>query len=409
MATDIKKIGLPESLALNELYKYGGVKSRINNYFSAIPESNYTPGQIIKLQYPMELIDSRSHSLEFTVTGTPGVGATYTRFNKDIRSIFNRMVIKFGGKTVYETVNQNLLFNILDGTYDYNWEDTAGLIALGTGNATQRNADFINPNRIYSVQLYGLSAEFLNKVLPLNKLQVQMTVELTLEIPSKCIESDGTNPSYTVNNVRMHYASIVPDDNWNNMYNNKVTSGINYNFVSFDNFQTTTLLPAGTQSSTAILTYRYTSLIAIIMVMRPTANINNLASNDKLNTFNFNNLSEAQVKIGGYNQPQDRQRNVPDSLQMYCETFNLSMRSAFISATDFGTNSYVLAIPLSKHPREWNDSNGSISGINTSIANNILLDIQFNTALPANMTADFFALTEQSVIFNANGSISWYT
>lgn len=409
MATDIKKIGLPEALAVNEIYKFGGVKSRINNYFSAIPESNYTPGQIIKLQYPMELIDSRSHSLEFTITGTPATGATYTRFNKDIRSIISRMVIKFGGKSVYDTTNQNLLFNIIDGTYDYNWEDTAGLIALGTGNAAQRNADFINPNRIYSVQLYGLSQEFLNKVLPLNKLQVQMTVELTLADPSVCIETDGTNPSYTVNNVRMHYASLVPDDNWNNMYNNKVSAGINYNYLSFENFTTSTLLPAGTQSSSAILTFRYTSLIAIILVMRPTANINNLASNDKLNTFDYNNLGVAQVKIGGYNQPQDRQRNVPDSLQMYCETFNLSMRSAFISATNFGSTSYVLCIPLSKHPREWNDSYGSISGINTSIANNIVFDLQFNTPLAANMTVDFYALSEQSVIFNANGSISWYT
>ncbi len=85
------------------------------------------------------------------------------------------------------------------------------------------------------------------------------------------------------------------------------------------------------------------------------------------------------------------------------------MRSAFISATNFGSTSYVLCIPLSKHPREWNDSYGSISGINTSIANNIVFDLQFNTPLAANMTVDFYALSEQSVIFNANGSISWYT
>ena len=213
MATNINKIGLPESLALSEVYKYGGIRSRINNYFSAIPESNYTPGQTIMLQCPMELVDFRSHSLEFTVTGTPGTGATFTRFNKDIRSIIQRMVIKFGGKVVYDCQNQNLLFNLFDGTYDFNWEDSCGLIALGTGDATQRNADFINPNRIYSVQLYGLTPEFLNKVLPLQKLQVQLTIELTLAAPNVCIECDGTNPSYQVNNVRFHYASLVPDDN----------------------------------------------------------------------------------------------------------------------------------------------------------------------------------------------------
>lgn len=409
MATNISKIGLPESLALSEVYKYGGIRSRINNYFSAIPESNYTPGQTIMLQCPMELVDFRSHSLEFTVTGTPGTGATFTRFNKDIRSIFQRMVIKFGGKVVYDCQNQNLLFNLLDGTYDFNWEDSCGLIALGTGDATQRNADFLNPNRVYSVQLYGLGPEFLNKILPLQKLQVQLTIELTLANPNVCIECDGTDPKYQVNNVRMHYASLVPDDNWNSLYNNKVASGINYNFISFDNFTTSTLLPAGVQNASAVLTYRYTSLIGLIAVMRPSANIYNLATLNKLNTFDFNNLSDAQVRIGGYVQPQDVSRNVPDCLQMYCELFNLSMRSAFISSTDFGSTSFVLAIPLSKHPREWNDSQGSIQGINTSIANNIVFDMKFNVPIPANTTVDFFALSEQSVIFNANGSISWYS
>lgn len=409
MATTITQVGLPESLALSEIYKFGGIRSRINNYFSAIPESGYTPGQTVILQCPMELVDFRSHSLEFSVLGVPGVGATYTRFNKDIRSIFQRMVIKFGGKVVYDCQNQNLLFNVLDGTYDFNWEDSCGLIALGTGSQVQRAADFTNANRIYSCQLYGLGVEFLNRVLPLQKLQVQMTIELTLANPNVCIETDAGAPTYSINNVRMHYASLVPDDNWNSLYNTKVSKGINFNYLSFDNYTTSTLLPAGIQNASAILTYRYTSLIGLIAIMRTSSNILSLAANDKLNSFSFNNLSDAQVRIGGYVQPQDVSRNVPDCLQMYCELFNLSMRSAFVSSTDFGSTSFILAIPLSKHPKEWNDSYGSISGINTSIANNIVLDMKFSVPIPANTTVDFYALTEQSVIFNANGSVSWFS
>ena len=146
-----------EEIALQDFTSYGGVLARVENYEAARPPSGYLPGQLCTIQMPIGMMDFRGHSLQFTIQGTPGTGATYTRLSSDIRCIFKRLVISFGSKPVLDIMDYNVLCNILNNTKDVNWPGTFGKACNGVGSAAERNGWFTNVNKVYAIQLYDLN------------------------------------------------------------------------------------------------------------------------------------------------------------------------------------------------------------------------------------------------------------
>lgn len=407
MSSEAKTL-LPDNLAIYDMNSYGGVVSRKSGYVPAQPQSGYQPGNKIMFSLPMEFMDLRKATFQFTVQGTPGAGATYTRFNVDMRSVINRIIIQFGSRTVYDCQGQNLLFNITNNTHLSTWASTSGVITNGTGSTVQRNADFLNANRVYAVELYNLpNSELLSYPLPLHKLGSQVYVTLYLADPSTCIESDGTAPTYVLNNCQWHYDSLTPSEGWNSMYNDQIPRGVAYNYLNFEQMFDSSILTAGTTQASKTLTFRYSSFLGIIAVMRPLASINSLTANNKLSTFNLNSLNVAQLRIGTFTQPIDQARSPADLYLMFCQLFNKSAYDPLAAAVNFDSSNFVLAINLAKHPHQKIDQNTSISGINTSISNSLILDLGFSTPLPANYTLEVYGISECSVIFQPNGSITW--
>lgn len=416
---------LPDDLALSDIMSYGGVVSRVNTYASAIPQGPYVPNQEIQIQLPMEMIDFRNHALEFTIqgsqTGTAPTANTLA-FNSDIRSVFKRIRIQLGSQIIYDCTNQNVLFNLLDLKNESTWPSTVGKLNYGTGTLAQRSATFL-ASTSYAVQLYSLNSELMRKILPLNKLGVQGIITITLASANECIEylgGDGTTAvSYAVNNVQLHYASLNSSDSWNNMYDNRVKSKgyAVWNYVNYENQYYTSTFNSGLTQASQALSFRYSSMLGIIAVFRPAAGLMSFNSQNKLSNFEFPSISNAQLRIGSYVQPINATTSIQDLYTMFVEIFGMSIKFPSSASVGFSlTNgqvtqaapgTFVLAINTSKHPFEKVDSNSSINGINTAIANNLILDLQFSVALPVTYQMDIYAISEQSILFNANGSVTY--
>lgn len=405
---------LPSALVLNDQYNWGGVLARSQGYISASPEGPYLPNQKAQISMPLELVDLRNSTLQFTVTGTAGTGATYTRFNSGIKSIIDRITIQFGSKVILDIQDYNVVSLMQDLRLDLNWQDTVGALNFGYGSTAVRNSRFLDPTYVYAVQLYSVHQDFLHTILPLQKLGVQLILNIYFAPANQCIESDGTNPTYAVNNLQLHYSSLVPTPNWDQMYNEKVRSDNPPSFVycGYDAQEDTNTCLAGITNFSKVLTYKYTSLNCVMVLFR-SGNLESVSVNDKLNNFAYPNITSAYLKIGSVQYPQDNSTNLGDRFSMLCECWGISMQNQPIKASQnfaSGTpGSFILAFPLSKHPYEQNeDDNVNSQGIDTSIATSIVLNVQFGTALASNLTMEVIGIYNNCITYNSNGSITWY-
>jgi hypothetical protein len=402
----MQETGIPNDLNLYNVLKYDGVISRINSYQPANPQNGYAPGQLLTFQMPMEFLDFRNGSFQFTLTNT-APGSTYAYFNRDIRSIFKRITLSFGSKVIYDCQNQNLLYNIMDLLKDPQWKEYNGKVLNSTGSQAERTADFNNPNRVYAVQLYDLRQELLSHALPLQKLNVQLYINIYLAPVNECITTDSLTPNYTLNNAQFHISSLIASPGWNSLYDSRISMGIPYSYINFENQYDSSILTAGTTRASKSLNFRYSSLTGIIAVMRPSANIQNLTAVDKLNNFPPLNLNTCQLRIGSFVQPTDDLANLADRFSMLCELFGKSTQIPMDAALLWDTSTFIIAQNLSKHPFSQSGNNIDTNGINTSISNNMILDLSFSVPLPANYTLDVFAMSECSVVFQQNGGIIW--
>ncbi len=399
---------MPEFLSVGPEIELSGVIGKQNNYIGAQPTGGYTQNQMISIPLAVELLDMRSATLQFTIAGTLGGGATFGRFNKDIRSIFSRIVFRFGSKIVCDIQNAGLLNNIMDQFTDFNWMPYAGALTTGTGDTVQRNADFLNPNKVYAVQLYQLREEFFNTFIPFKKLGVQGFIDIYLAQNNDVIESDGTGCSYTVNNVQFHVASLTLSDEWNDLYNKTIPRGISYTYITYQNLYDSSLLPAGTTKASKILPFKFSSFLGIIAVMQDQTTGQTVLN--KLNKFNFNNLNFAQLRIGTNNFPQDTQRSASDLYSMACDTVGKSYKAPLALGQNFDSTNFILCIPVGRQLKEleMDDKRVSYCGINTSIGSSMVLDLGFSTPLASNQTLQIFAMIENTVQYQANGSVVYY-
>lgn len=403
---------IPESLALQPEIMLGGVIARANSYISAQPEGPYKPGQIITINMPFEMLDFRSSTLQFNIKGTVG-NAVNPAFAKDIRSIFRRIVVKFGSKAIYDVDSHGLLFNILDGTLDRQWESTVGNITTGTGTTVERQNSFTTDKR-FTVQLYNNEESFFYNVFPLQKLGVQMVIEFHLDSVFNVVEQTGvdyTNCSYEVSRVQWHTASIIPSESWNNLYNSRVCECMTYTYFTYENLYDSSLLKTGIRKVSKVLPFKFSSIIGVIGVMQPTTN--SLLNQNKLSTFAYNGLSQLQIKVGVSTFPLDTSRSLQDLLLMYAETMGLSMRFPFKQAVNYdclvntvdSPYNFVFGISLCKHIKENRDINVSLDGLNLIQGNNMVLDMEFDSALGADYILNLYAIVENTISYQKNGSI----
>lgn len=404
-----KSLAYPKILGLEEEFRYVGLLARNQSFVSPSGgENGYKAGQQIIFELPNSFLDLRKSFLQFTLTGTPGTGSTYNRYNYDIRSIIQRITVQASSKVIYDIDNWNILNQMLNYLEEPNLSTTIGQLSYGQTSQVQRDTDFLNSNKYYAVPLYHMDNDFFHTILPLQKLAATIKITIYLAQPDVCIESDGTNPSFTVNNCQYHYNLLVADQNFDENWDEKVKSGkLTMSYETYSNYNATNLLLAGTSKATQSLTFKYNNLLGVMVAMRNSSSVFSLTTNNKQNIFNFNDLQDFRLRINSQSYPQDSSRlAIGDLYFALLEMFGLSGRNAYLGGTNYNSTSFIGGIPLSLHPYE-RESGGDIGGISSVLGTSILCDFQFGTPLANSQTVDFFSLQTNTLTFLPNGTIQW--
>jgi hypothetical protein len=432
---------VPNEFALDREMCLTSVVANQYTFINAVPISGYLPGNRITLNLPQEFVSLQDAYLEFNVVGSLGNtgGGMTGQFIPDIRSIIQRMTILFGSKTILDIQEWGMLQNIFDYTFDPLWAQTTGRVLVATNDSVaERAAFFSSTTQTYACRLNfskGLESIY-NKVIPFQKVGSTMQIQLYLQSdPSRVISTSITPtgsilPSFTVNNVEFHYITNVPTPEWNadfdqKIVNNNFGGGVTFTCRGYDWTQDTSLLPAGVTFASKTLTFKYASLLGLIIAFQPSAVPTTWTQDTKMQYFYNPALNLLRVRIGGQQFPQDSSTNDADTYGRFLLMFGLDAESPYAAASapqstgntwSYVSGSYptyasfVPTCPLMKYPNQIrSDDRIANEGLDTSIATSIQLDLGFSVAIPSGgLVTNIFAIYEYTMILNPNGSVTLY-
>ena len=403
---------IEQDLAFQPQCVFDGVIAR-NSSYQNFQQTSYGPvGKMVCL-LPQQMIDFRNSWIEFTITGTPG---TYTNcaMVSDIRSIFKRITVQFASKIVMDINYYGILQNAFDYLLDPQWAGTNGALLVGTGNNAARQADFLNPNRVYACSLRGFpgSGSLFDKILPLQKIASQIELNFNLAPASEVISGTvvgGTPPTYTVNNIQFHFDYITPSAQLDSMYNQKVRMNppITFTYRTWENLTDSAILPAGTSNFQKVLTYKYSSLLGVLALMQTSSAITDFTNDTKMSTMNNNNLTQLRIRIASISYPLDIQAPSADTFTRLLQLFGIQQEKPIAAASNWNSTSFLAACPLILNPYTNRNSHCDDGGLNTSIATSLILEGGFSTALASAQTLYIYALTEQVLTFLPDGGVVW--
>jgi hypothetical protein len=239
---------------------------------------------IIRFNFPRENMDMRTGYLEMTVTLRSGP-FTFRRLAQGAWSCINRIRTVIGS---YEDEIQ--YYNRLESLHWFcsiplEVNSTIGQDLMGIGTIADRNlaglaeADYVFPTRIGILQ---------QGILPLKTILTptngqNMFIELTLENPLACMETDGANPQITVSNCRWHYHEITSKDgSYEAELSRKILSGeTKLGYPSWQVYQNSVINSANDLQ----IPWRGASLNAILTTLVDGNTLNNPLVNDKFITW----------------------------------------------------------------------------------------------------------------------------
>jgi len=335
---------------------------------------SYLPGEKIIINLPSDFVDFRDFYLTmFAQITTPGAGSTYDRFSMPFGSIVEKIECFFGSTKVVSIENYGLLRAIWRAA-----KPSAVTNNLDEGSSTPatRAAQSV-AGRQY---IFRPEIQLLEEVLPLHKSSMPFRIELTLGDVNSVLESDGTNPVFTVSQVYAHYRTMVVPDSYDALLDAKIASGsFLIPFRSWSEYNDTTL--SGNSVTIQIGSARFKSVNRLLAVMRGLADSQDLTVDGKMNTFNANGLSTLSLKVGQRIFPPDFydlniDTNFYELMQVFVNTTNNRYhgRDRFgdiLGAATWSTGSTVMPFDLRDDQGVDEDLYGN--GIDTSSGNNILL------------------------------------
>jgi hypothetical protein len=281
------------------------------------PQDNqYVSNQngILRFRLPCDTpIDFRRSFILVDVTLTT-TGGTYKRLSQGAWTIIDRLRHKSNDAIVEERTSYNRIYSMLWQTIqDPTVEQSIGTDLLGLGTQLQRNAWGATTKR-YAIPF---DLGFIRTgVMPLNAFgNVWHEIEFYLATGASCMETDGTNPSFTISNIDWHVENIV---SWDGSYEQGLkeivlSSRFNVWFQSWTTFQNAVLQ---TQQD-LLVANRYESVNAIVTAFMNVNDLYDPTVDDKFNTFPKNSTAAYQFKINGRLFPEEEIDCTGDALEPY--------------------------------------------------------------------------------------------
>ena len=399
---------IPKALDyFSEVEKLAGVQKRIESYIYPETGNNaYGPtNNIIRFRFNAGMLDLRDSFWEFTAT-TSATGGTYCRFSQGMSCIINRLRILVGSNCMIDTSNANVLYQLFLLGQDPGYLSTTAAVLMGYTNAATRNADATNPNRYYNINL-GYICELLNIVWPADFISDQVCVEIYLEQASRCIETDGTNPTYVVNTNQYHYGVFECTEEYLALVRDKIANGgIMIPYKAYDNFVGN--ITASATNIQTVLPYKRQCLLGVTYCARNNTNVSNPAINDRFQTFlNYSVFSSSRLKINDTYWPNDKVNNVYEAYIQNLELWCLEHQLPVQYGNDW-TNYFVVSQSVTQDPRHL-EHNDIISGIDTSQATStIMAELILNSpGAPALEEIQYFGYFYGLMYIRPNRSITF--
>lgn len=268
-----------------------------NDYGNAGPSSN-----LIQFTLPSsQILDFGRGYLRFTASCSQ-TGGTYCRFSDNIATVINRATIQVGSVIGQDSPQYDLWQNIPAQTFaDPLYASSVGYMMQGFGSQTQRNTWGAGNQYVIPIQFGMLAASPL--LLPL--MSQQVLLRLYVNNSQNVLESDGTSATYSLTNIALSLDSFeFPSGSsyladLRSKLNNEGKLEISYQQYDHGNFNIT---GAGQQSIQ--LPVKKSSVRAFIGIMRDSATINSLSTQNKFESYNYNAAQTAYFTVNNIQFPQ---------------------------------------------------------------------------------------------------------
>jgi hypothetical protein len=396
---------LHDSVSLQPELSEAGVLARNDTYVRA-ESSTYNPRDRISIFMPPRMSDLRDASLQFQVAQT----GTLPTIERGIWNIFNRIRVLIGSTPVVDINQFSILSNIRSLEWPDNYETQFGALAEGYANSPAPSAGYK-----YGLRL-GALVPFLHQVLPLQKLNEQMIIELYLDDPARCMDVAAADGNYSVSNVEYHYSILTMSAAWDALWSSTLAAApMTKSFVNYSHYSENSLLLNATSSSIS-LPFRYQSLLGLMKVARNSGTVANQATLDKLRTFNSNGVTQSYYSIDGVRAPLDAKQGVSDFAIDWLDFINKKPHTnirglrAFFAANDTLPVSWVTAQYVAQHPKEQGE-NIVPQGVNTSRGGtSIVLEEQYAAGgVGANQETNHWAVHLDVLRINQNGTVQVFS
>lgn len=403
-----KDIIVPESIKFQPVKR--AVAAKRTPVKIRAEQQSYTSSQnkLIRIILPnAAFYDTRSGYLTFDVN-LAVTGGTYARIHSGIFSIFNRMRVLAGSTEIEDIRDYNRIYTIL-------WEilnpimvtGNIGVTTMGFGTQAQRNA--LTPLSQYACPLY--SGVFGTELLPFDNIPNQVVLELYIEDPTACVETDGTLPIITVSNIMFHIERLELEDNYRSYIQSYVNSnGLKLGFHTWERY--TQALTTGAMQNVTI-SQRSSSMNGMLNIFVNSATINTTTVNDRFLNWPKLTLTSTSLLINGKvfpDEPIDTvYANGAEAFQAYLRWVQKWKLNGIIAIapslnnTAFNIDRFIQIDDFEAFP-EYDDL---INPFNTISSNSNLIKKEvFAGLIPANYQLDSWIEYFKQVCIYKNGEIN---
>ena len=398
---------LPDNLS--SLFRASSIIPQMTRYLSnyQTPESGengYIKGNVIRIRLPASFIDFNRANLQFTTTISANA-STYIRHRWNIGTCFSLVRVLIGSTEISQTQNFALIDSIVELSKTESYINSVGKQLRGLGDATARNAQ-ANSGVTYCLYL-GDTIKLLSQALPLYKIQEVMTLEFTVN-DLQCLETDGTNPQLTINNVKFHYDTIQISPEIDNMITQKINDKLCIPYLQYDYFNNTQMTN-GINSMATQLPFRQISLAGVLAVARNSANLSNPAINDTYNSFlGYSNFVSDYLKFNNVIMPNDKCDSQNDQLTLTLEFFGKCLGNSDVYFCQDWANKFIMAFSLMQDSKQaYEPSETTVQGVSGSSSGMSLIHNLQLSANAVNLQLDYFSLYYGCIRINPNGTITY--
>lgn len=400
------KVELPDSMKFPQI-KLSTVSDREDLKIRSV-EGSYstTTNGVLRFKLPNRyFLDFCKAYLRMNVSITGG-GGTYTRFNNGIWSIFNRIRV-VAGSEIEDIREYNLYQNMQwEMQRQHDVAEIYGYSLYGVSSTVDRNA--WSAGREYAMPL---NLGFLECLLPVACFNQVIEIEMYLEDPRRCIESDGAGPwNIVVDKPMIVVETVSPNSGYISSIKNLIASG---DFKLHYHVTEHYINNINNVSSTDIqLNHRSDSILGIISIFRTAANVNNPAINDKQNNFTYPGITKYWLNINGYQTPPEPIESGVQTYIHYLKWINsykneqMKCDKTVIDIDEYTGAKFFLINDLDVHPAERKKVGESpyINPFGTiGNAADILLRIEFSG--PVTYQMETFVVHSQIVHCSPTGEL----